>query len=373
MGKMNDFGILTLSGFNIRAVIALCRFCYQSKIPIHLIAKNSDDPIYSTKYKVNIFTERTTALLDPVEFSLWLSEIKIKYNYKKVLIAPSSEFFNRFLLSNREIIEAAGGIIPLVNEALYESISDKYSFAKICEAYDIKTPSEFSAPPNQFPFVAKPLKYSAADGRQLKPYLLHDQANWINFLSHEKPADFYFQEFIHGPSIYLLLHISKAGKVTKYAQENLIQQNGGGSIILARKSDFHFSKESDKYISMLKDKKFFGLIMIEVRLCEKTGSYIMIEANPRMWGPIQFAIDNDVNLFGELVNDWIGNTKNNTDSIARSSDFYYWSGGFSKNESAFTFHNFDADDFLKNIKNIMIADIFNRDDCFELHSEELKF
>lgn len=367
---MKNFGIFTISGFNIRAVIALCRFCYQSKIPIHLVAKNSTDPIYITKYKADVFIERTTAVLDPVDFCGWLSEIKIKYGYKRVLIAPSSEFFNRFLLKNRKLIESAGGIIPLVDEELYESISDKYSFAGICETYGIKTPAEFDAPPENFPFVAKPLKYSAADGRQLKPYLLHCHENWDDFLKTEKSSDFYYQEFIHGKSFYLLLYISKFGKVTKYAQENLIQQTNGGSIILARQSDFHLSEESDNYISMLKDKKFFGLVMIEVRLCEKTGSYIMIEANPRMWGPIQFASDNGINLFEELVNDFTG--EKNTTSIQNSSEYYFWSGGFSKNDNLFSCHNFDSDEFLKNIKRIMTADIFNREDTLALYREELK-
>jgi predicted ATP-grasp superfamily ATP-dependent carboligase len=266
----------------------------------------------------------------------------------------------------------AGGVIPLVNKNLYEKISDKHSFADLCMKHGILVPAEFDEPPSEFPFVAKPLKYSSINGRQLKPYLLYNEKNWLDFSKEEVVSDFYYQEFIYGHSIYLLMYISRNGTVTKYSQENLIQQACGGSIILAKSHDFHETDEAEKYIAMLKDVKYFGLIMIEVRFCQKTNRYIMIEANPRIWGPMQFLMDNKIDLLGELLRDFFKINIQPDNSVENVYDYYFWSGGLSVINSPFAFHNFSQEDFIENFKNIVFCDVFCRDDTISLYKQELK-
>jgi len=370
--NINYFGVFTISGFNIRAVIAISRYCFLRNIPLHLATINKKDKIYLTKYIENVFIERTSPSLDVTEFLQWISNLRKKYGYKKVLIAPSSEFFNRFLLANRDVIEVAGGVIPLVNKSLYERISDKHSFADLCINHGILVPAEFAKPPSEFPFVAKPLNYSSINDRQLKPYLLYNEKNWLEFSKAEEVSDFYYQEYIYGHSIYLLMYISRNGTVTKYSQENLIQQACGGSIILAKGHDFHESDEAEKYIAMLRDVKYFGLIMIEVRFCQKTNRYIMIEANPRVWGPMQFLIDNNIDLFGELFRDFFNINIESDNSVENVYDYYFWSGGMSSINSPFAFHNFSQNDFINNFKNIVFCDVFCRDDTIKLYKQELK-
>src|SRR5581483_3523024 len=146
--------------------------------------------------------------------------------------------FNRLLLRHRDAIEVAGGIVPLVDRALYEQLSDKHAFAALCAARGLAVPATYARIPDQFPFVAKPRTYGAAQSGQIKPYLIGDAQELERFLGREDPARFFLQEFVEGESIYLLVHVSREGEIMACAQENLIQQPHGGSIVLARRHDF---------------------------------------------------------------------------------------------------------------------------------------
>src|SRR5438046_2675739 len=121
-------GLLVLSGFNIRAVIALCRRAADASVPVHLIARNGHDPIYLTSYASQVFEERIHPQLYLATITGWIRRLRTKYLYARVVLAPSTEFFNRVLLKNRAAIEEAGGIVPLVNEDRYAQLSDKHAF-----------------------------------------------------------------------------------------------------------------------------------------------------------------------------------------------------------------------------------------------------
>jgi predicted ATP-grasp superfamily ATP-dependent carboligase len=361
-------GLLVLSGYNTRAVVALCRWAAEVDVPVHLVARDRDDPIYFTDYSQHVFLERSSPHLQLPDILGWIERLRNERRYSQVLLAPSTEFFNRVLLKHRTAIAVAGGIVPLVERALYEQISDKEAFAKLCVAHGIEVPATLQEIPDTFPFVAKPKTYGAAKSGQIKPYLISSPAELDRFRAREDIDQFFLQEFITGQSLYLLAHIARNGTARVCAQENLLQQLQGGSIILARSHDFHRSTEAEKYLRLLRNVGFHGLIMVEVRHCPRTRRYVMIEANPRLWGPFQFTLDQGLDLLTPLVADH-GMDIGGAIPPSENRDFYFWSGGLAGHAEP-TYHNYSAERFRQDRSRIAMTDLFNRPDSQRLFEHE---
>lgn len=361
--------VLILSGFNIRAVVAFCRWAREQYIPFHIVARNKSDPIFLTDFAKNVFLIRENESLLIEDFCSWIFRIRNQHSYDEVLILPSSEFLNRFMLRNHTLIVSSGGIVPLVNKVLYEQISDKYTFGELCLSAGIPVPEEYQSIPNKFPFVAKPKSYASIQERQLKPYLIYSEADLISFLQDEIIEDYYFQQYIQGKSLYLFASINKHGESVLFSQENLIQQVKGGSVILARANDFHKKMCAEIYVRLLKSISFQGLVMLEVRYHEESQKYFMIEANPRLWGPIQFVVDNGIDVFGSLLRDYGFDVNQNMTKV-RHSQFYFWSGGI-PDSGEVVFHNYSALQFFIEFNSIMRDNLFLREDTIALFHHEL--
>jgi predicted ATP-grasp superfamily ATP-dependent carboligase len=365
------YGIFLLSGYNQRAVIACCRWAAERGIPVHIAARGPQDPIYLTSHAGAVFVERTSAVLDTGELCNWIRELRSRHGHERVLVAPSTEFFNRFLLADTADVERAGGIVPLPPRAVYETVSDKFAFGKLCAAHGIAVPREFAVAPDTYPFVAKPRTYASITREQLRPHLIHSREQHQAFAQGTHAQEFYYQEFVHGRSVYLLAHIAKSGQAMTFAQENLIQQGGGGSVVLARGHDFHGTPMAEPYLDMLRSIDFHGLVMIEVRVSEATGACVMIEANPRLWGPFQFVVDNGVDLLGALLADHgLGPVPDGARPKAEQ-PYYFWSGGLSPGDRPFAFHNYSGEAFVDDYQQLARADLFRRADTVRLYEYEL--
>jgi predicted ATP-grasp superfamily ATP-dependent carboligase len=335
-------GLLILSGYNIRAVVALCRWARAAAVPVHIVARNADDPIRLTAYAGQVFVTRASAALDPAETAGWISRLRDLHGYDAVIVMPTTEYFNRFVLAHRAAIERAGGIVPLVSAALYAQVSDKAPFAALCASHGISIPVEYDDLPDAPPFVAKPRGYGSASSGRIKPYLVRTAAERHAFLASERPDGFFFQELVDGESLYLLAHMARDGSVTSCAQENLMQQAEGGSMVLARAHALHLEPEAERYTGMLRTIGFHGLVMIEVRRSARTGRTVMIEANPRLWGPLQFTLDRGVDLFRPLLADHgVPVQAPSLPGIVRP--FYFWSGGLTPSRGPVAFHNYSPD------------------------------
>jgi predicted ATP-grasp superfamily ATP-dependent carboligase len=363
-------GVLILSGYNIRAIVAFCRWAKRRSLPFHLIAQGASDPIFLTAFADSVFLVRESKSLEPGEFCNWIGRIRRQYSYQEILVLPSSEFLNRFLLRNRAAIETAGGLVPLVDTQLYERISDKYSFGLTCLDFGIPIPKEYPAPPGSGLFVAKPRSYEAIGRRQLKPYLIYGAADLAAFHQKENEADYYFQEYIEGNSVYLLAYIPRNEKPVLFSQENLLQQANGGSVILARRDDFYKQQGAVQYLELLVKLNFHGLIMIEVRFHKDTQRHFMIEANPRLWGPSQLAVDNGVDIFGAMLRDH-GFNIDHTPDQSEQGQYYFWSGGLGDGRRP-TYHNYSADRFVDEFSSINRDNLFLRDDTMALFRHELR-
>lgn len=361
-------GILIISGYNIRAVVAFCRWARSRAIPFHLVARDAADPIFLTDYAADVLLTRHGRQLEVDQFVHWRELLRERHGYQRVLLLPSTEFLNRFMLAQRAALEHAGYLVPLVDEALYCHLSDKYSFGQMCRQAGIAVPAEYESMPSRFPFVAKPRSYAGIGTRQLKPYLVYGTEQLERFQRDEDESDFYYQQYVEGRSLYLLAHIPRQGAPVLFSQENLIQQPDGGSVILARSDRFHLGGDARPYLDLLAGAGFHGLIMIEVRRTAEGACY-MIEANPRLWGPMQLVVDNPTGIFDSFLGDY-GFPAPPAGTAPRAAPYYFWSGGLA-DRSAVRYHHFSAEQLVHDYHAIGRHDLFLRDDSMPLYRHEL--
>lgn len=257
--------VVVFSGFNQRAVVSFLRVLEEQKIDYAIVAKSADDPVFLTSYSKNIVSVRHTSSLDLEDFLTQIENVKKARQTETCFIAPSAEALNRFLLQHRILLEKTGCIIPIVEEQLYNSVSDKYSFGMLCSKNGITIPKEYDKGAIvKPPVVAKPRTYfSGSQKNVFTPVLIYSDEELNKFEKEHEQDDFYFQEFVQGESFYLLYYFDQHGEVTKCSQQNFVQQAGGKSMIACLSSDYHRSGESDKYETLFKKLNFRGLVMIE--------------------------------------------------------------------------------------------------------------
>ena len=77
---------------------------------------------------------------------------------------------------------------------------------------------------------------------------------------------------------------------------------------------------------MLQEIGFVGLIMIEVR--KVNDDLCVIEANPRLWGPLQLLEDNANSILSEYVKDslQLGNTPIVAESRNKKENYFWFNG-----------------------------------------------
>jgi predicted ATP-grasp superfamily ATP-dependent carboligase len=367
--------VIIFSGFNQRAVIAFIRTLEALMTNYVVIAGSAEDPIFSTAYRHRALVTRKRRALDYDDILNSIKEVQQKIGAESFLIAPSTEALNRFFLKHKADFKNIGCEIPLVNTALYESISDKLAFSKICNSYGIRVPEEYADHASlNLPCVAKPKKYTAADGSTHSPVLIYTEEDLDRFKKTYNLRDFYFQEYIEGDSLYLLYYFNKDGSFMKFSQENLIQQPEGKSILAAQSADFHNDTEAEKYEGLFRSIKFFGLVMIEVK--RKKSDCYMIEANPRFWGPSQLFVDAKINLFEALLLDYDVITKTSELIQSLKPTKYFWYGGMVdaiKRHGNVVYHNYSKQQFDDEYNDWIAADVYSREDTEDLFKRELDY
>lgn len=219
--------------------------------------------------------------------------------------------------------------IPLVEASTYFRLTEKRSATDFFSAAGLAAPREMHAETIcEPPVVAKPFFNISEMGRSLYPHLLDTRARIETFLATHDPKDYFFQEYVHGDSLYLLFHLSRTGEHDfVWSQRNLLQQPDGKSMLLAEPSGFHRSDAAGKILRALRDAGFHGLGMVEViRTPERE---VFIEMNPRIWGPVQFCLDQQQPLLqafiGETLHDDPMRYTGRRPRLRRGR--YFWLGG----------------------------------------------
>lgn len=313
------------SGANERAVIACCRYFAQNNVSFSIIARPAGDKILLTTYKKNVECYRALDQLDVEDMLTQVERLKNTFPEKRLVFLPTSESVNRIVLEHRAKFESMGLIVPLCEEALYITLSDKSSFNALAQYNGIELPERIDSPSNShLPIVAKPIsELSASCGKKLYPQLLFSQDHLSAFCHDYSADDFFFQRYVDGQSYYLLLFIDRHN-VKVLWQKNVLQQAEGKSIIAAHICQCPDEQFEYRAINMLQSVGFTGFIMIEM-MRENEGSYL-IEANPRLWGPFQLAIHNGFNP------EWASLSGNYAETATKT-PYYFWLNGFLINQA----------------------------------------
>lgn len=367
--------VLIFSGYNQRAIIAFLRTLEKKHLNYAIIANSKEDTIFSTVYAGKVLAVRNSQELNLNNMLSSVESINKKIKTDRFLIIPSSEALNRFILENKGAFEGIFCDIPLVENDLYEEISDKYKFNEICIKNGILTPGEFEdIAKENIPFAAKPREYFSTSGTALSPVLVKNIEDYNDFSNKFKKEDFYYQQFIGGKSFYLLYYFYKNGGVVKFSQENLVQQPCGKSVLACASSDLHEKDISLKYEKMLKSLNFFGLIMVEVK--EYQGTYYMIEANPRLWGPSQLFVDAGVNFFESFLYDNGVLEDEPIFKYPKEQIRYFWLGGLMQSlgeeNKYIAYHDYSPEVFIKELPSWIESEIYRREDTYKIFKEETK-
>jgi len=362
---------LIFSGFNDRAVVAFCRVARGHGMRFYIISRSGDDPIKSTSYSENIVWNRPGDELDENTVVNAVESAQRLVGDALLVYVPTTEYLNRFLLERRDFCRGIGLEIGMVQADLYAQISDKDLFYQLCKKEGLPIPRQRNEVHEVgFPCVAKPRRYCSNNGRvNPKPSILRDESDL-----HQSPsgAEFVFQEFIDGPSYYLLFYFSCDGRVTSSSQKNLIQQPGGGSIVAATTSQLHQTDVAARYTKLFQKVGSRGFVMVELR--EKNGLYYMIEANPRMWGPLQLTVDAGTGILEAFAEDYGWKHLPAPKEARNLSAMYFWHGGLEsigRSGRECDFMDFSRDEFECDLPRWLESDVWARPDSIAVYENEL--
>ena len=273
-----------LSGHNDRAVVTLCRYLRVAGLPFAVVAAGRDDAIHRTAYADSVIFNR----LDKVVTVDWLAAIADAVG-GAAIHCPTTEFVNDFVLAHRAEVEAAGWIVGLPERAVYERLTSKLaSQAFVADATGIEAPRAQAMAELSAPCVLKP-RVNVSRGRVLYPQLCLDDAALARARVDLVEDEWFAQDYVDGQSRYLCGYLCADGRRAWFWQDNLLQQPGGKSIVLARAVD-HPAFDADRFFDGLHALGYRGPLMMEV-LVDANGRAHYIEINPRFWGPLQLALD----------------------------------------------------------------------------------
>lgn len=338
MGAEKAF--LVFSGGNDRAVLGFLRALRQCGRRAYIVARTRNDRILSTSYRRDVVCVRKSHGLDLEIFAACLEKAREAACGKTLVVLPSSEYFNAFLLEHRSRIEAMGCEIPLVDASVYNLLTNKGSASAYFAKGGIEVPREVTGSDCDPPVVAKPRNNVSHAGLSLYPQLLMDANEVAAFHAQHEASAYFYQEYLQGESLYLLFYVPRrGGKAFAWSQRNLLQQPDGKSMLWAEPADLHRSALAASLIQLVRDAGFWGLGMIEViRTADRD---VFIEMNPRIWGPIQLVVDRRHPLLRAMIGEALLGDPNCFLETApasvprRSRRQYFWCGGLAHTLASF--------------------------------------
>jgi predicted ATP-grasp superfamily ATP-dependent carboligase len=201
------------------------------------------------------------------------------------------------MIAERTALAAEGIVVPTVDLPTYERVSDKQSFVSLARKYGLATPMECDGIPSRFvrKFVVKPVQgIWGRSGILTSPVLVESEEGLRLLLRRSLSPEYHFvQEWVEGPSYYYCGLYVDGKKSLSFHQKTLTQQPAGRSVVRAIPALLPEIVVA-RIDAMMESLQWQGLMMIEVK--ESGGLYYAIECNPRLWGPMQLAVDNGIDF-----------------------------------------------------------------------------
>lgn len=367
--------VLAFSGYNPRGLVAFWRTLAVRGVALHIVAAGPGDFVFKTAFKDRVVSTRRCADLLWSDLERVLDEARLASPHDDLVLCPSSEYLNHFALENRDRFSERGIQVPLVPKEVYDLVTNKESFASFCRLHGLRTPERVERlDPGSIPFVAKPRK-NIAGGRTLYPYLVTSPRTYQEFIRSESVDDYYLEEYVAEPgSYYLLYYVSKTGDAVSFSQRNLLQQGGGKSMVLCEPARLHEGQLSSTIVRMLTGAGFFGLVMVEVR--RHRDGHVVLEANPRLWGPSQLHVDNHTGIFDAFLADHLGLPRQESPPPAPARSVpYMWTGGLvdaRRRRSGLMWHVRGGAKRALALARALFRDVYLRRDTIRYYLAEMK-
>lgn len=308
------------SGFNDRAVLAICRVLERRGDAFAVVGRGSGDAIRQTRYGSRLVGDVGRDL----DVDEWLDVMAGVP--RPAVVLPTSEFLNRWLLQHRATLTDAGLSPALGDAGPYLRLSDKGSFRAWAAEEGLPLPPLVEAPlaTAPLPFAAKPVREYGDDGSALRPWLVESEHDRADLLAARDPDDYVLETMIGGASWYVLAHVDGDGEPRWATQRNAAQQPGGRSVVAAWSATAPTELGAEDVVDALVRSGHRGLVMVEVKADE--GGPRLIEANPRPWGPLQLTVDADTGLVDAWLDDLLGRPRR-PEPTWRAGVPYLWLGG----------------------------------------------
>lgn len=275
---------LLFSGHNDRAVVTLCRYFRQQQLGSCIVAAGRDDAVHCTDYRGQVAFNRTDKVVD-----IGLLAGLAGAASGPLVYCPTTEYINDYALANRDALEAAGLTIGLPPRAVYEAVTGKLSSQELMQRWTgVQPPPAQAIEAARAPCVLKPRR-NLVNGRVQYPLLCRTDTELAAAKATINPADWFAQDYVQGQSHYLCGYLSRSGERAWYWQDNLLQQPGGKSIVLARTGS-NPGFDTEAFFAGLQAIGYHGPLMLEL-IQDAAGRLHYIEINPRFWGPLQLALD----------------------------------------------------------------------------------
>jgi hypothetical protein len=281
---------VVFSGHNERAVITLCRFFSASNLSFAIVCADQSDLVLHSEWHNQVVLSRIDRALDASLFDIVFQAVREVHGASAhPIYCPTSEFMNYFILHERNALQQIGWKIILPTGDVYAELTSKSSSPKVVEKLiGLVAPPELSMNNLQAPCVLKP-RINVDDGKVHYPILCATDEELEKVLEDCDSQRWFAQRWIDGQSYYLCAYITSSGRYAHFWQQNLLQQPGGKSIVLARTVPNPGLPTEPLFLGLI-EKKYHGPFMMEV-IQGKTGDFYYIEINPRFWGPLQLALD----------------------------------------------------------------------------------
>jgi len=366
------YGFILFSGANDRAILALCRAFTEESVDFAVFAMSRDDYVFDTNYRTAVVYTRQDRPLTERDLRQGLAAAQHDNPGIRWVICPTSEYLTQRLFDHETTLQEFDCEVVGAGRESYLTLTNKQSFADWCRrnGFDVPNRCENQDPTlTPLPFVAKPKRNVDVEGRVLYPHLIVSERERGRFLEMEDREAFFLEQFVHGQSYYLLFYFNRAGNVTAFSQQNILQQGAGKSIIFAKAVQLHHHDLTRRFITALETERYQGFIMVELRHSPE-GKYYVIEANPRCWGPLQLTRDSGAGLLEEFFRDY----GYFPPAPRRRSDWYLWSGGAAlanRQGLGITWHTNERWREVFNIvRALFVADVYLRRDSWKLWCRE---
>jgi hypothetical protein len=287
---------------NTRACSVVATLALHNDINLVIVLDpNASPPTNQIQSKSKVI-HRKFKELTRVEFEKIISEVEKHFNNKNSVLAPTSEYLMSVVSNWNKEKKFNNLVIPFNSRFTYDEISSKIFLyeSNLIPAKNLPKIIKNEDARNSIPFFAKP-KRNIVEGINLKPFKVGTTRDLERY--EELQQSYFAQSFIKGKSFYLCGYVNKQGHLITYIQKNLIQNGENATVILAYFSRSHrLAKHTEFLAEFIKKIDFRGPFMAEF----KGSKNLIIEINPRFWGPLLLDLRNGSKILREFFSDFFG-------------------------------------------------------------------